>query len=204
MNNIVVDAMKIDRDLRTNTAERYFTIDELEWFCRAAYNLGLKYSGTWDLRHTVKILEACVKITNMFTLEKEVQAITDLSSKRLACRFLISSALAALVRSCAAPEEISQKSKDCHAIREHVRAFHLELKKLGKMEQTSEPSDWLSKLSVLLVYDFEGAIHLGDWDELEAICELAASCNDTNTLRVLGDSLLRSQAIVPSKSRSLY
>ncbi|CAK7265981.1 Transcription factor [Sporothrix epigloea] len=75
----------------------------------------------------------------------------------------------------------------------------MELKKLGKTEHTSEASDWLSKLSVLLVYDFEGAIHLGDWDELESICEMAASCDDPNTLRVFGDTLLRSQALVPGE-----
>ena len=192
--------METDRNHQTDPEKRKFTIDELEWFCKAAYNLGLKYSGNWDLRHTVEILETCIKITNMFPVEKEVHAVTDVASKRLTCRFLISSALAALVRRSATEVE-SQTLKDCHAMREHIRAFHSELKLRGKMGPKPQPSDLLSKLSVLLVFDFEGAIRLGDWDELEGICETAATCRDLNTMRVLGDSLLRSQALVPSKSK---
>lgn len=193
--------MENDRSVHTEVRKRQFTMDELEWFCRAAYNLGLKYAGTLDLRYTVCILEACVKITNLFPVDQEMHATTHISSKRLICRFLIASALTALVRRASVREAEDQTLKDCQSMREHIRAFHTELKKHGKAGESARPSDMLSKLSVLVVFDFEGAIRLGDWDELEDICETAASCHESNTLRVLGDSLLRSQAHVPGKSR---
>lgn len=193
--------MESDRTAHVEAVKRQFTMDELEWFCRASYNLGLKYSGTLDLRYTVSILEACVKITNLFPNDQEMHATTDISSKRLICRFLIASALAALVRRPSMPESEEQTIEDCQSMREHIRTFHAELKKQGKLVGDSRPSDMLGKLSVLVVFDFEGAIRLGDWDELESICETAASCHESDTLRVLGDSLLRSQAHVPSKSK---
>lgn len=192
--------MDRDRTSHVEVGKRQFTIDELEWFCRAAYNLGLKYSGTLDLRYTVCILEACVKITNLFPDDQEMHATTDIASKRLICRFLVASALAALVRRPSIPASEEQIVKDCQSMREHIRAFHAELKNQGKLGKDALPSGMSSKLSVLVVFDFEGAIRLGDWDELEGICETAAFCGKSDTLRVLGDSLLRSQAQVPSKS----
>jgi hypothetical protein len=193
--------MESDRSVHTEVGKCQFTMDELEWFCKAAYNLGLKYSGILDLRCTVCILEACVKITNLFPGDQEMHATTDISPKRLICRFLIASALAALVRRPPMAEAEEQTLKDCQSMREHIRAFYTELKQQRRIGEDARPSDMLSKLSVLVVFDFEGAIRLGDWDELDDICETAASCHESDTLRVLGDSLLRSQAHVPSKSK---
>lgn len=147
------------------------------------------------------ILEACVKITNFFPVDQEIHATTDISSKRLVCRFLIASALAALVRRPSVSEAEDQILKDCQSMRGHIRAFHTELKKQDNPSRSSQNPGMQSKLSVLIIFDFEGAIHLGDWDELEDICEAAASCHGSDTLRVLGDSLLRSQALVPSASK---
>lgn len=196
--------MEVDRNSQSATEKRQFTIDELEWFCRAAYNLGLKYSGKWDLRYTVCILDACVRITNLFPVKQAMISTTDIPSKRLTCRFLIASALAALVRRPSLPSAEDQTLKDCLTMREHIRAFHTELRKLGKLGENAPSSDMLRKLSALLVFDFEGAIRLGDWDELENICATAATCHDSDALRVLGDSLLRSQTHIPSKSELLW
>lgn len=91
--------------------------------------------------------------------------------------------------------------KDSQAMRKHILAFYSELRRLDiTRSNTAIVGTYSGKLSVLLAFDFEGAIRLGDWDELEIICERAAACDNSDTLRVLGDTLLRAQATVPSKS----
>ncbi len=86
-------------------------------------------------------------------------------------------------------------------MREHTRAFQAELKQLGNTGENKLSPEWTGRLSVLLVFDFEAAIRLGDWDELESICGNGASFQNPDTLRALGDSLLRAQADIPSKSK---
>ncbi|OAA55838.1 Meiosis specific protein SPO22 [Niveomyces insectorum RCEF 264] len=196
----VVEAAETSHDCGTGTETPVFPKDELEWFCRAAYTLGLRYSGQWDLRLTVRILTACTRIINLFPAGQELPVTTDTVHKMLTCHFLVASALAALARRPAPPTPPEQVLRDYHVMREHIRAFQTKLKQPGQSsEKGTASSDFLSKLGVLLIFDFEGAIGLGDWDELENICEQAVVCQNADTFRVLGDCLLRSQAQVPSK-----
>lgn len=197
----VVEAIEASRVTATDTTPTPFSIDELEWFCRASYNLSLKYAGSLDLRSMARILSACRKIIKLFPANLESQVGTDVASKSLNCHFLIASAMSALARKPEISSAKGQIAKDYRVMREHIMAFQVQLKQPLKTGMKPEiSSDHLRKLSALLIFDFEGAIGLGDWDELNDICQKAVVCRNSDAFRVMGDILLHSQAQVPSPS----
>ena len=152
-------------------------MDELEWFSRNAYNLALKNTSTWDLRCVVRMLTACVDIISHFPVGYSVENMTDLSLKMLFSRFILSSALVSLAR---VQDHVEQQRADYKEMRAHVEKFDEGLMDLlVESEQVEGPNkgcldqqkkrDMGRKLATLLVFDFEAAIALGQWDDLGVI-----------------------------------
>ena len=48
----------VERGPRDSQGNKLFTNEELDWFARYSYNLGLKYMGSWELRCCIQILTA--------------------------------------------------------------------------------------------------------------------------------------------------
>lgn len=172
-----------------------FNVTELEWFCRSAYNLGMKHASasTWNLRQIVQILEACISIRNSFPQDLEANASADLSLKALFCHFMVASALVALAR---AEDGYEQRASDYALMRRHITAFDGELQVLLKTLDERVSEDLVGKLAALVVFDFEGALALSEWPTLEEAVRKADICKDVGVYQAMGDCLLRSS--VPS------
>lgn len=174
-----------------------FTVDELEWFSRNAYNLALKNTSTWDLRCVIRMLNSCVQIIEYFPGDYSRENMVDLALKMLFSRFIISSALVSLAR---VQDHVEQQKRDYTDMRHHVAAFDkgvvdllsesqrratlvaMKMKNrpgvLAQQPQQQETSCLLDqqskldigrKLTTLLVFDFEAALALGQWDDLGGI-----------------------------------
>ncbi|KAK0652121.1 meiosis protein SPO22/ZIP4 like-domain-containing protein [Cercophora newfieldiana] len=162
-----------------------FTVDEIEWFGRNAYNIALKHTTVWDLRHVVRMLNSSVTIIGHFPSDAGSQA--QLSLRNLFSRFIISSALISLAR---VQDNVEKQQQDYQAMRTHVRAFDGELVDLTHLDgQTKE--DLGRKHAILLTFDFEAAVALQQWDDLGPIVQRAIPCGNITAYQAMADSLLR-------------
>ncbi|KAL7624283.1 sporulation-specific protein 22 [Parahypoxylon ruwenzoriense] len=147
----------IQRDPRDDQGNKLFTVEELDWFCKNAYNLGLKNIHGWQLRQSTRIFQCCLSITSQYPQDIPMQAAEDLSLRAMFCHFLLASEYIALARS---EDNIEAQLQDYLMMRNHVKDFDTELQaRLNTLEDVSK-NDLQIKLSALLVFDFEGAICL--------------------------------------------
>lgn len=185
---VVILALKRQKE-RGSSEQKLFTVDELEWFSRNAYNLALKNTAVWELRWVVRMLSACVGIIGHFP--PDIDSKVELSLKTLFSHFIISSALVSLART---QDNIDKQQEDYATLRKHVTAFDSELPEYLPQLDEQSAADMLRKHATLLAFDFEAAIALKQWDDLGNIVQRTAPCRNITALQAMADSLLRAQA----------
>ncbi|OTA88788.1 hypothetical protein M434DRAFT_23602 [Hypoxylon sp. CO27-5] len=147
----------IQRDPRDKEGNKLFTVQELDWFCKNAYNLGLKNIRIWQPRQNIRILQCCLSIISKYPQDIPAQAADDLSLRAMFCHFLMATTLIALARS---EDNVEAQLQDYLMMRNHIKGFDTELEaRLDTLDEVSK-DDLQMKLSTLLVFDFEGAIFL--------------------------------------------
>jgi hypothetical protein len=181
--------LALDRQKKDEASKRkLFTVDELDWFSRNAYNLALKNTAAWELRFVVRMLTACANIIRHFP--SDIGCKVELSLKTLFSHFVISSALVALART---QDNVERQRGDYAAMRKHVMAFDNELPEYLPLDEQSK-DDMLRKHATLLAFDFEAAVALKQWDDLGGIVQRAVSCKNITAFQAMADCLLRAQA----------
>jgi hypothetical protein len=187
---IGVVILALERQKEGASSERkLFTVDELEWFSRNAYNLALKNTAVWELRSVVRMLSACTGIISHFP--SDLSSKFELSLKTLFSHFVISSALISLART---QDNIDKQQEDYAALRKHVTAFDTELSEYLPQSDEQSTVDMLRKHATLLAFDFEAAIALKQWDDLGSIVQRIVPCKNITALQAMADSLLRAHA----------
>ncbi|EGZ70182.1 SPO22-domain-containing protein [Neurospora tetrasperma FGSC 2509] len=178
----------LERQSNDPQTPKLFTIDELEWFSRNAYNLALKHTTSWDLRCVVRLLTACVNIINHFPSDMRSQV--EVTLKALFSRFIIASALVSFART---QDNVKEQLEDYQLMRKHVSAFdRLVPEYLSRLDEQSR-EDMVRKHATLLTFDFEAAVALGQWDDLGGIVQRAVPCRSAVAFQTMADSLLRAQ-----------
>jgi hypothetical protein len=181
--------LALERQKEDESSKRkLFTVDELDWFSRNAYNLALKNTATWELRFVVRILTACANIIGHFP--SDIGSKVELSLKTLFSHFAISSALVALART---QDNVGRQQEDYAAMRKHVMAFDNELPEYVHLDEQSR-DDMLRKHATLLAFDFEAAVALKQWDDLGGIVQRAVPCKNITAFQAMADCMLRAQA----------
>jgi hypothetical protein len=179
-------------DGQAETRGKTFDYSELDWFCRTAYNLGMKGCGDWDLPRVVQILTACTLIVAALPRKDlPLAAMAEISLKLLFCHFVIAAGLVALARE---EENDESRLQNYLVMQHHVKAFEkeLEIRMLNLDENCQE--DMLYRLSRLLVFDFEGATALKQWEQLGDVVRRVRPCQSVSAYQSMGDCLLRSSA----------
>ncbi|KAI0142464.1 SPO22-domain-containing protein [Hypoxylon sp. NC0597] len=147
----------IQRDPRDKQGNKLFTVQELDWFCKNSYNLGLKNIRIWQSRQSIRILQCCLSIMSQYPQDIPAQAADDLSLRAMFCHFLMATTLIALARS---EDNIEAQLQNYLVMRNHIKSFDAELEaRLNTLDDVSK-DDLQMKFSTLLVFDFEGAICL--------------------------------------------
>ncbi|KAL0941625.1 uncharacterized protein CTRU02_204388 [Colletotrichum truncatum] len=186
----VVSLFEGDKD-----GNRLFTVKELDWFCQNAYNLGLKHSDSWNLVQLVRLFNCCLQITETYPADLPAESEGDLRFRRMFCSFVAAAALVSLART----EDNTEKQLQYYLdVRKHVEAYDTMLQVQIKNVEVLAAKDLTAKLATLLVFDFEAAVTLKNYDALGYILRLAASCKDVNALKAMGDIALRGQ--MPGKN----
>lgn len=183
----VVLALERQKD-DDSSKRKLFTVDELDWFSRNAYNLALKNTAAWELRSVVRMLTACANIISHFP--SDAGSKIELSLKTLFSHFVISSALIALART---QDNVEKQREDYATMRKHAMAFDNELPEYLPLDEQSK-DDMLRKHATLLAFDFEAAVALQQWDDLGGIVQRAVPCKSITAFQAMADCLLRAQA----------
>lgn len=178
------------QDPRTQDGLKLFTVPELDWFSKNAYNLGIKYAPEWSLDCTIKMCNACVSIAQKYPKDLPRHEACDISLRSMFCYFVIATAHIALARS---EDNIETQLQHYLSSRTHINSFEAQLREV--VHDDDKCSDDLElKFATLLVFDFESAVNLKAWDELTTIARKAAVHKDLKVLQAIADSLLRAQA----------
>ncbi|KAL7926473.1 meiosis protein SPO22/ZIP4 like domain-containing protein [Trichoderma austrokoningii] len=173
---------------------KIFTVFELHWFRKNAYNLGVLKCEFWDISYTIRIFKACLAFPPLYPGDLSTSDSNEIATMAMRCHFVVASALVSIARTEDQLDEHLQKYLEA---RRHVGEFDAILE--TKLDRTEEESssvmvDSMAKLSTLLVFDFEAATVLKDWDGLNEIVRRAKICKDEVTYKAMGDCMLRSKA----------
>lgn len=150
----------------------------------------MKNAQTWDPRGLVRTLDACVSIMGHFPEDAVSPVVDDLPLRRLFCHFINASALTALAR---AQNDVERQLLDYQAVRKNVAGFEEALEACRQRLELPETQykQLLKKLQIIIVFDFESALHLRQTSELGEIIRRASVCRNGETFKAMADSLLR-------------
>ncbi|KAI8625467.1 SPO22-domain-containing protein [Xylariaceae sp. FL1651] len=181
---------EIQKERRNIKSDKLFTVDELDWFCKNSYNLGLKNTTVWEARHIICILECCLTIISSYPPDIPAQAAADISLRGMFCDFMVATVLLATARS---EDNVEIQLQDYLNMRRHVKHFNVTLESRHDTLDDVSRVDLYSKLSTLLVFEFEGAICLKSWDDLKSIILKAQSGHNLSAYQAMADCILRCQ-----------
>ncbi|KAI0485651.1 meiosis protein SPO22/ZIP4 like-domain-containing protein [Xylaria cf. heliscus] len=171
-------ADKIQKERRDDKNEKLFTIEELGWFCKNAYNLGLENTMIWEARHVISILECCISIILSYPLDVSAQMATDNSLRGMFCNFMAATVLLALARS---EDNTESRLQYYLSLRNHVKHFHETLESRSDAFDEASRGDLQTKLSTLL-------------DDLKSIILRAQPGQNLSAYQTMADCILRCQS----------
>ncbi|RBQ66789.1 hypothetical protein FVER14953_09647 [Fusarium verticillioides] len=108
------------------------------------------------------------------------------------CHFVVAAALISQART---GDKVDEQLQQYLETRRHISEFDTLFDAHFRNNPKSQIyPDLLAKLSMLFVFDFEGAVCLKSWDDLGQIIRKARICKDEMMYKAMGDCLLRSEA----------
>ncbi|KAI1873577.1 hypothetical protein JX265_005199 [Neoarthrinium moseri] len=180
----------LQRDPRAGDGSKLFSVTELNWFCKNAYNLGISHANDWGLQYVIRMFDVCLLIIEHYPKDLPGQEMGDISLRGLFCNFMVAVAYAALAR---AQDKIEVQLQNYVKMRKHIRGFDIKLEAhLAHLDNESK-EDLQAKLGTLLVFDFEAAISLKAWDDLVVIARKAQTCKSLRSLQAMADCILRAE-----------
>jgi hypothetical protein len=202
LTTLAVEAIKLKN--RDDKGCLVFHVQELEWFSKNAYNLGLTNCPTWQTQNTLRLFDSCLEIMDNYPNDVPVETLQDLSLKIMCSYFIAGAGCVSLARGCDSVEEQLQ----CYLkLRKHVAAFDKEhsgwLELLGENKDDQIHGDLMMKFATLLVFDFEAAVCLKEWEVLCEVVGKASVCKDTTAYKAMADILLRAKE-VPTQGTSAW
>jgi hypothetical protein len=168
-----------------------FTVPELTWFRKNAYNIGARYIGVWRVPSLVRIFTACLNFIACFPTDIPRTDGEELGLMALRCHFI---AAAAHVSEARATDQVAEQAERYLEARQHAAAFDDRLSTEAGIKDKHIIQDLHAKSATMLVFDFEAVVALQDWDDLSPIVRRARMCREEVALKAMGDCLLRSRA----------
>ncbi|RKK55326.1 hypothetical protein BFJ66_g4151 [Fusarium oxysporum f. sp. cepae] len=171
---------------------RVFTVSELHWFRKNAYNIGVTKCHVWGLWYLIRIFRACLAFVDCYPSDLPSEDDTDLRLMSVRCHFVVAAALISQART---GDKVDEQLQQYLETRRHISEFDTLFDAQFRNDSKSQVyPDLLAKLSTLFVFDFESAVCLKSWDDLRHIIRKARICKDEMMYKAMGDCLLRSEA----------
>lgn len=143
--------------MRNGAGKKIFPVEELDWFCKNAYNIGLENMSSWTPRHLVRLFRCCLAIITRYPEDIGEQDSVDLNLRAMFCDYMIASALLGLGRS---EDNVEAQVQDYLEMRNYIKDFASRFEGCVNTLDDTSKSDITTKFATLLVFDFEGAVRL--------------------------------------------
>lgn len=180
----------LEKDPRDGEGAKLFSTAELNWFCKNAYNTGLRHAEAWSIQYVIRMFKVCIAIITHYPKDLPAQEIGDLALRGMFCHFMVGIGQVACAR---AEDKLEMQLQSYLVARRHVKAFDDELQRRQGTLDADSARDLGSKLAALLVLDFEAAVHLRCWDDLPTIVLKMKSSKDLQGLQAMADCILRAE-----------
>ncbi|KAJ2995371.1 hypothetical protein NUW58_g1292 [Xylaria curta] len=141
---------EIQKERQDGKSDKLFTIDELDWFCKNAYNLALENTMIWGARHVITILECCLSIMSQYPQDISAQMAADISLRGMFCNFMAATVLLALAR---VEDNAETRLQDYLSMRRHIQRYDEALESRSDSLDEASRDDLRAKLSTLLVFE---------------------------------------------------
>ncbi|KAI9695204.1 MAG: hypothetical protein M1820_008840 [Bogoriella megaspora] len=176
---------KLQRNKALPGPNEEFSDDEVEWFSKNAYNMALKHCTDIHPSFIVRLLEACIELTELVHARRDGQSEEEYLSKLLLCNFLATCALVTLAR---AEDNIQASRQHYLAVNRHASQF---VDVFARMEQDCASStDVRSKRFQILLFQLEAALKFGAWDQLDNLLDECLVQDQAQNLEKLADLIL--------------
>lgn len=140
-------AERARQDPRDDQGNKVFTVPELHWFRKNAYNIGASRCYAWELGHVVGLFGACLALIDCYPKDLPLADVAELTLMGLRCRFVVGAAFVSLAR---ADDRVDERLQRYLEARRHVDAVD------GLIQFDAAPrdghviEDLLGKLATLL------------------------------------------------------
>ena len=132
-------------------------MQELDWFCKNAYNISLENISSWPPATVVRLTRCCLAMISRYPPDIGEEALGDIALRRIFCNFVAAAALLAMARR---EDNVELQLQNYLEMRRHIAEFDSEFEeRLTNLDNMCQ-KDLQLKLGTLLVFDFEGAISL--------------------------------------------
>ncbi|MCJ1432892.1 hypothetical protein MMC27_002250 [Xylographa pallens] len=175
------------RDAKNET----FSLSELDWFSRNAYNMAVRFCTIWNPPEVLRLVQACLRFIDLYPEDMDSSTLADLSLRRMFCDFLGASLLAMIARG---EDAIEPQLQYYLNLRRHAKNFHIHFVAQVKSLQGGAKDDLCRKASTLLTFDFEAAVRLKAWEDAGQIVKDSYACEDPILYSTLADIVLASEA----------
>ncbi|KAG5959576.1 hypothetical protein E4U57_000588 [Claviceps arundinis] len=188
-------------DAESDPVNRRFPVQELDWFRRNAYNLGILTSSEWQPPYTARILNACIALTECYPADDTLSQTTavELALTTLRCHFVIAASILKQVRTEQDASRSSSRVQHYRELRHHVAEYDATLHTKPLASDVHTHDDLTMKYTTLLVYDFEAAMQLSQFTELRAIIDRQKPFGNVLAYKAMGDMLLQSSTTPPKE-----
>ncbi|KAL7943849.1 meiosis protein SPO22/ZIP4 like domain-containing protein [Trichoderma barbatum] len=187
-------AEQANQDPKDDEGNTVFTIPELHWFRKNAYNMGVSKCDAWQLSHIIRIFTTCLSFSAYYPKDLPLSEIAEITLMTLRCHFVIAAALVSLART---EDRVEEQLQYYLQVRHHMREFYTAAETIAdEIQDEHTRTDLNAKLSTLFVFDFEAATVLKDWDGLNEIVRKAKICRDEVTYKAMGDSLYSTMRLI--------
>ncbi|KAF8252313.1 SPO22-domain-containing protein [Wilcoxina mikolae CBS 423.85] len=167
-----------------------FDINELDWFSRNGYNLGLRSIMEWGPATSLRIINACIGFMKLYPEDMGSSEYAEIIRRRLLCYYLCAALCIEIARMA---DDLESKLQHYLLVRNHVESFRTLLGDWsGRIERGFD--EVKDKLAILLPFDFEGAIQLKNWGVIGQLVDEAILLDNGTVLQVIADVVICSCA----------
>lgn len=138
---------------------KIFTVLELNWFRKNAYNIGVVKcsSPAWDLRSLVRIFNACLTFIGCYPSGFPRHESKDMELMAMRCHFANAAALVSLAR---AEDKVDEQLQTYLEMRQHIATFDSLLQNQSGEQPDEAIQDLKRKMPTLPAPDLEAAVVL--------------------------------------------
>lgn len=174
--------------------QREFTFGELRWFSDNAYNCAVTNTQSWNPRDVSRLFEAALAFLQLFPDDIGQRDADTAAVQCLRCRFGAAACLVAMAR---ARDRIDMRIEEYQAVRRHADGFNRVFERSEQRLEQARIEDLTTKLASLLVWDFEAAVALGQWNDLGEIVRRTKACRSAGALKEMADCVVYCRETAP-------